>query len=160
VSNPSRLRASNNATEMAIARLVPLAAILALPGSAVSVSACGGACTDAGCSDGVLVEITALPSRLAPPLSVRTCLDGHCQTLRFDEIGRSAGGGAVFGEVSLTPGTLKGSGEHQLAVTGTDGRGRRFIRSTRRIELHRVQPNGPGCGPTCRTTSAALEATS
>lgn len=123
-----------------------LGTILVLVPASVS-SGCreGGDCTEIGCQSGVSVTFTPPDNRdMRAPVKVTTCLGSECQDTLHGQVGTS-----LVGEVSVESSAADLTAPQRLTLRAVDAGGRVLVENSRRIQLSRIQPNGPGCDPVC-----------
>ncbi len=118
-----------------------------------------GACTEAGCRDGLNVVLeTGEERQIKGPLAAEMCLDDRCYTAR-GEISKRRGvgegplvvfayGGELSAELSLAGRDLDEQTEHSLTLSIRVARGPAREYETD-FTFDKVQPNGPDCAPTC-----------
>ena len=117
---------------------------LAVLGCGASDEGAGGkrdprVCTQIACRSGVTVLI---PERLPESASrIRACVAERCRSASTTSLG------PLF--VPLPD--ARGSRKVTLRMKLLDAAGRPVGASIRKLQLERVQPNGPGCPPVCFT---------
>jgi hypothetical protein len=127
-----------------IARCSALALVLAT-GATLATAGCGG-CTDAGCGEGVTVDVPDVRVRPGGPLvSVTVCVDGRCTEQRGD---------SLKGLPVAIPVPDEDEVEISVTVRRADGRVVEQARGTGRVEI--VHPNGERCDPHCRRVSVTV----
>jgi hypothetical protein len=105
------------------------------------------ACTLIGCTSGVTVDIAPFvrPDRAVSRASI--CIDGHCEQQDLSN-----------GNLMLVSTTTRIAREVVVTVRielqSADGRV--LATDAIRTRLHKVQPNGPRCEPTCFSASLRL----
>ena len=92
-------------------------------------------CTLVGCDSALFVELSDKPAGTS---TVELCSAGRCVRL---------GGGTDAIELVLAH--RSHGGVVPLALTFRDDRNRMLAHVRRSAQLHRAQPNGPGCRPVC-----------
>ncbi|MDA8341282.1 MAG: hypothetical protein M0007_03545 [Actinomycetota bacterium] len=104
------------------------------------LTACGVDCSLAGCFSGVTVELEAFPVPPQPSTAVTVCVDRHCST---EHPGATPLGAAT----AMTPTTGAEKVRVSIKIVGPDGS--LVASDATTVRLHKNQPNGPSCGPTC-----------
>jgi hypothetical protein len=122
-----------------------LCSVVLAVGFAAVASACAG-CTDAGCSEGVTVDVPDVRARPGESLvTVTVCVEGRCADQRADSLRQLAVNVPVpdadVVDVSVT-------------VQRADGRVVAEASGTGRVEI--VHPNGERCDPHCRQVTLSL----
>jgi hypothetical protein len=116
----------------------------------------GCACTAADCTTGVIFHVDFDVERDVP-YDVEVCFGGDCARARMVIDGPSEEAGDVVGsltlweagrvDLDLRDGDF--SGTHDVSLTIRDASGEARVSWSGPVEMDRVQPNGPSCGPTC-----------
>lgn len=102
-----------------------------------------------GCSTGADVDLSALPLHPGPKSRVTLCVDDHCATrspLTLPLLGVEAD--APYHDERVVTITI--------TLIGPDGGV--LARSSATAQLHRTQPNGSHCAPTCYIARLRLNA--
>jgi hypothetical protein len=131
-----------------------IAALGLLASLMCGLSSCGQyssarGCTAVGCTTGAYVNLSALPLHPGPKSRVTVCVDQHCTT-------RSPASSPLVGAQADAPYHDERVVTVTISMTGPDGEV--LAHSSVQAQLHRTQPNGADCGPTCYY--AALQLTS
>jgi hypothetical protein len=138
------------------------------------LAAAGCGCTAASCYGGVTFRVSAFDSsfRDALPVTVKVCQDARCGTFTvLEQGGEVACQGAALAECLLDAGDLvvllsattvdTSQGEDlgstvATSVAVTDMAGAPLFTDSATVETTDVSPNGPICGPTCRSAAATF----
>ena len=144
--------------------LVPVLALaLVAPGASSPFVGCtsedgvgGQACTEIGCSDGVMFVLARGALQATGGVVARACLDGKCKTHRLNRDTLTQGGGVLV-DVWFAPDTLDPGREYMASLTVRDGR-RTIFELERPVTLETSQPNGADCPPTCHNAQVRVTA--
>lgn len=109
----------------------------------------GLACTLIGCSSGAEVDLTALPLQPGPKSLVRVCVDKTCSNRSPETL-------PLLGAEVDAP--YKGETDVTVTISLVGPDGTLLAQSSIRSRLHRTQPNGSACPPTCFTVRLKLTA--
>ena len=149
-SSPARLR-----SQLAIA--LALLASFGV-GSVFAIKALGDGtepepfCTEMGCTSGIRVQLGALRHALPGAASVELCTAAGCVD---EELGR--------GKLSSITKEWRGVPRHPDAsytagVTVLNRHGGVLLHLRQAVRLHKFEPNGHVCGPTCYAAELKLDA--
>jgi hypothetical protein len=109
------------------------------------------ACTLVGCGSAVSVDPSAYtPPAGSAPLTAKLCVDQQCHEYPIPPTGST--GPLRLSIAASHGGTVSVSFELRTA------NGRDVLRATRASQLHKLQPNGPHCAPTCYDAALRLTA--
>jgi hypothetical protein len=129
---------------------------LALLIGVLGLSGCGSGkhetfCTLIGCSSGVGIEIKQLPKELPRARKIDVCVAGQCRHDTVYEIGKPEGKYVPKAYRTVLGGAsgLHGPGPYPVSVTVYDRQGAVLLRVSDSVVMHKYQPNGVDCGPTC-----------
>lgn len=111
------------------------------------LTACGLDCSLAGCFSGVSVELAEFPVPPGPSTYVTVCVDRTCST---EHQGAAPLGGAIVRMPATGPEKVRVS----IRIVGAGGTVVASDATT--VQLHKNQPNGQSCGPTCYGASLVL----
>jgi hypothetical protein len=113
----------------------------------------GHDCTDIGCDSGVVIDLPTLAGRSegsrtaslpVAPLTIERCVNGVCEIEQREPL--QTGSVTMF---PLARGRDSVIESASVRVSGPSGETLMSGRFRGRLTTVRLQPNGPGCGPTC-----------
>lgn len=126
----------------------------------------GIACTLAGCSDGVWLNLGPREAYGSlEQLSLRVCFGDDCSENQISVGACVTPVTDASGQESCVPGvttagarptTPFGPDPQTISVTVTDDSGKTWISTTQQVSTTPFHPNGPDCSPTCRVVRLTL----
>ena len=103
-------------------------------------------CTAIGATSGVAFDLTRLLANQSGHVQVRACVEQTC----IEHLASSS----RWNKFPVNDSALTSPRSVTVQVVVTD-HGRSVFDSTSRVELHKLQPNGPNCPPTAFAASVA-----